>query len=887
MKKILFIVISFSMLFTAFPTLAPSQVIFESEKDKEEEKAEELVEKYKEKKSEEKLDQNLIDQFYELTNEEQKAFFLSLNDEEKEEIFKTISTEEKITLFQGLNEREKDKWLRRYPGIEFFIIPEEGPSPLHEKKEQYVEEESSYIEKLMSGDFPSDISRDLKQFGYNFFTKAGSSFSAASNAPVGEDYVIGPGDSFVINLWGRAEMIHKVIVDRDGMITVPRVGSMAVTGLSFSGLKKYLYRKFKEYYPDFQLSITMDRLRSIDVFIVGEVELPGTYSVNALSTVITALSDAGGPTKNGTLRKIKLQRNGNTPQLIDLYDFFISGDKSNDIRLQPGDTIFVPVIGAVAGIAGNVKRPAIYELKDGESAADLIAMAGGILPTGQLQNIVIERMEGNKRRVIKSFDFDKSEKTPEYGQVPLKEGDLVKIYPIHDAVHKVVYLEGHVKYPMEYEFKSGMKLLDLIPTYDSLLPEPYLGQAEIIRLSPPDEQPEIVSFNLGKLLDGDEAHNLALQERDKIIIYGNWEKMDKPKVSIQGEVRNPGSYYLYKGMRIKDLVFQAGNLTEKAYKKSADIMRLVQLDDNTETLQLSFSLEKAINSEEKDNKVLQPNDTIYIRAIPRFNDSLERKIILEGEFRFPGEYSYLEGERLYSVIQRAGGLSKEGYARGAVFQREDVKRVQKGRLREYIDRLEEDILTIPSVETTDKEEAALQQQTLASKKELLEKMKNSEPTGRMVIDLAEVLVFASSDFNFELRAGDKLIVPKRPDFITIMGEVYNPTALFAEKGKTVDYYLNRVGGITDGGDDDEIYIVKVDGSVLSKRQEGFFGFGSWDTNNNRWSLGSFESIILEAGDTIIVPKEVDKYNWLKAVTTGIDLVFKTATAAGVLINLID
>ena len=818
-----------------------------------------------------------------LPDADKRRMFNSLSDFDQQRLFRDLPEADKEKILSTMSQAEKEEWLRKYPELEMeeVLEPEVSPAP------RRAEERLSGIEQIMSGQFPTDISRELRQFGYDFFRKDVSTFTPVTNVPVGPDYVIGPGDSFTIYLWGKAEETYSVSVNRDGCIYVPRLGTLNVSGLTFSELKRHLERKFKQYYPAFEMSITMGRLRTIQIFIVGEAGNPGTYSVSSLSTIITALFAAGGPDKNGSLRDIRLYRNGDTIKRLDLYDFFIKGFKGNDVRLQSGDTLFIPVLGPVVGIAGLVKRPAIYEMKGPQTIGEMVEIAGGVLPIGYLQNVVVERVRGHDRRVIRSFNLDPSyDRTDENLKMPLSDGDVIKIYPIHKRLRQVVYLEGHVKYPREYELRPGMKLRDIIRSYDDLLPEPYRPQAEIIRLMPPDLHPEIVGFNLGALLAEDESQNLALQDLDRIIIYDAWEKQEKPEVTIKGSVRNPGTYSLYKGMTIKDLIFQAGNLTDRAYQDRGTLTRVMTTKDATDTVTLSFSPRNAMAGTSQDNLLLEKDDVIHIRDIPLYSQALERKAYLEGEFLFPGEYSYSEGERLSSLIERAGGVAGEAYPFGAVFQRESVRKVQDQQLRLYVEKLEEDILTLSAqaAETAlDKEEAAILRDTLASKKQLLEKLRRSRSTGRMVINLPEVLVLPTSDYNFELKPGDRLIVGRRPDSVNILGEVYNPTALLYEKGRTLGDYLAMVGGVTDDADKGQIYVVKANGSVISKSQEGFFGLAMWDNTNYRWTMSSFDSVVLNPGDTVIVPKKIMKYPWLRLVKDITQITYQIAVSAGVVI----
>jgi polysaccharide biosynthesis/export protein len=830
---------------------------------------------------------------------EKRAFLLRMSDEEKSGLFAGLSDAQKKELLDSLNAEEKASLLALLPEAERAKLGPPGPQPPIQVAanpaakepakpagpETKPPEPFSRIEEILSGRFPTEISRELKQYGYEFFNKTISTFSPVTDVPVGDDYVIGPGDVFTVNLWGKAENTYTLTVNRDGRVVIPRLGTVQVAGLNYKELEDQLYGKFKEYYPEFKLSVTMERLRTIDIFVVGEARYPGTYSVSSLATMISSLYAAGGPTKNGSLRNVKLMREGKETAVLDLYAFFIDGTKKQDLRLQPGDTILIPVIGSTVGVVGNVRRPAIYELKGERTLREIVHMAGGILPTGHLHNVVVERIVGHEKRVVKSLNLDPTDESLSMLTIPLQDFDVVKIYPIYERIRQVVYLKGHVRYPREHEFKPGMKLHDLIPSYDALLPEPYLPQAEILRLVPPDLHPEIIAFDLGAMLSGNESQNLALQDFDTVMVYNAWDKREQPMVTIKGEVREPGTYRLYQGMSVRDLIFKAGNMTLKSYPDQATLNRVTPGEQETEIAKLSFSPKKALEGDPKDNLTLKANDEIFIRQIPQYAAALERKVVLEGEFVFPGEYAFSQGERLSSLIARAGGLAKGAYTLGAVFQRESVKEVQRARLKEYADSLEEEILVASTkeAEIADKDQAAAVKQSLDTKKKLLEKLRASQPTGRMVIDLQEAVNIPSSNYNFELRSGDRLIVRKTPDSVQILGEVFNPTAVFAEKGKTVGYYLSAVGGPTGNADEDSIYVVRANGSVVSSKQGRLFGLAAWDQERYRWTLGGFEAMDLDPGDTIIVPKKVVQYPWLGITKDITQILFQIAVSAGVVL----
>ncbi len=273
-------------------------------------------------------------------------------------------------------------------------------TPKEEKDLLSPIERSFHEEKI-----PQVVSREIKQFGYDFFAAKPSTFAPIADVPVGPDYVIGPGDAFTISLWGRIEASFPVEVDRNGEITLPKVGVLKVWGLTFAQLQKFLLEQISRYYKDFQMNVTMDKLRTIRVYVVGEVQSPGNYLLSSLSTLYHALIAAGGPSKNGSMRNIQLLRNGKVVENIDLYDFFLRRDRSKDVRLQSGDTIFIPVIGSTIGISGSVKRPAIYELKEPMALKDFINLAGGVTFQGYLQKVQVERVEAHQKKIIVDFDL--------------------------------------------------------------------------------------------------------------------------------------------------------------------------------------------------------------------------------------------------------------------------------------------------------------------------------------------------------------------------------------------------------------------------------------------------------------------------------------------------
>lgn len=843
-----------------------------------------------------------------------------------------------------------------------------------------LQEETSPIEKAVAAyDKDTGHSRpqsyqeaNLVQFGYNFFRDAQTGFSPVSDVPVTPDYAIGPGDRIILSIWGIVDGTYELEVNRSGEVTLPRAGVVKVWGVPFGKLHELFRSRLSRVYRDFDLNVTMGKLRMTRVFVVGEVRAPGDYNLTPLSTLINALAAAGGPLKGGTLRKIQVKRGGQVVETVDLYDFFLRGDKSRDIRLQSGDTIFVPPIGPVAGIAGNVKKAAIYELKGEQTLKDLLELAGGINPTGYLQRIQISRVAAHEKRLVNDFSLDPNTtgKTMDEltGSIGIRDLDLVRIFPIDHTLRGYARLDGYVLRPGDYALKPGMKISDLVGK-DNLLPEHYAESAMITRLIPPDYHPEKIFVNLGRAMAGDSASNVEIREFDVVRVFSRREMEEVPYVSVSGEVQRPGKYQLTANETVSDLVKEAGNLkriaftgkaeirrirleggqlkpysiyinleeamkgnpqqnlqlapfdelvvrkydydetkvvringeiqrpgeyrlVEKmtvadlvaesgglkktAYRGKAEITRLTIDGGKVFTSALDVDLEKAMQGNVPENTLLQPMDTVTIRRIPDWVEETDRYVTLKGEFRFPGVYPVFKGDRLDTVIARAGGYTDRAYLRGAKFTRLSIKELQQKRMREVLEKTEQEIQKKQvelATAATSKEEIEATRVALEGLKRQVDLLKTVEAEGRLVIHLDRSENFAESKYNIVLQGGDVLEVPQMPSSINVLGQVYNPTSLIPDD-EDVAYYLEKAGGPTKDADEGDIYVVKTDGTVISRQQFSFL--------SSLFFCG-FMSQNLEPGDTIVVPQEYDKISWMKEIKDMTTILGQIALTAGVLI----
>jgi len=721
---------------------------------------------------------------------------------------------------------------------------------------------------------PSGIGQ-LTQFGYSFFRPEAAGFAAQTDVPVGPDYVIGTGDRLTITLWGSIDGNFNVEVNRSGEIVLPKVGAVKVAGQTYGQLPAVLKNTISRIYKDFQLNVNIGKLRAIKVYVVGEVASPGDYNLNSLSTLLNALSAAGGPTKNGSLRNIQINRNGKVIETVDLYDFFLKGDKGKDIRLQPGDTVLVPIIGRVTGVSGNVRRPAIYELKDETSLQDLLALSGGINPTGYLQRLQIYRVQAHDKKVVTDVSLDSDVKAVRdlAAGIVLQDLDLVRVLPIDSVLRGYVRLEGHVLRPGDYALKPGMKVSALFKD-DNLLPEYHAAAGQIIRLFPPDLHPEVIFFDVSQARKGAPGHDLELKEFDTVKVFARGEMEELPFVKVSGEVQKPGQVPFLENMTVRDLLMQVGNVKLSAYLKNAEITRIKRTGDAVNSYSISVDLADAVSGG-KDNIKLEPFDELNVRRIPNWAEATDRYVTLKGEFVFPGTYPIYKGERLTSVIARAGGFTDLGYLKGARFTRENARKLQQQRMDEALLKAQEDIIklqTSMSQTASSAEEVAGSKAALEGLMRSVEVLKTKKAEGRMLIEITSLQELQGSIYDLELQGGDQLSVPSDPGGINVIGDVYNQNTIVTQRDRSVDWYLNQVGGVTRDADLDSVYVVKVDGSVISQANSHKFLF-----------YNSFWGKALDSGDTVIVPRQYEKTAYLRNMKDIATIIGNIAVMAGVLV----
>jgi protein involved in polysaccharide export with SLBB domain len=614
----------------------------------------------------------------------------------------------------------------------------------------------------------ANASLRLKQYGYSLFASPISTFAPIYDVPVGPDYILGPGDDMIINVWGAMESAVVRTIDRNGQIILPSVGPVRVWGLTFSQAEELIREQLASNYRGFQSNVTMGRLRAIKIYVVGEVCQPGAFTVSSLSTVTNALFSAGGPLKLGSLREIQLKRNHHTVGTVDLYDFLLHGDKTRDFRLQSGDTIFVPPIGGVAAIAGEIKRPAVYELSGTLGLSDLIEMAGGTTPRSYLKRVQIIRTKPNAEREVIDIDLTAPKHNGDGPRdIAIHNGDLVRIYPTDPRIYNSVTVRGSVRHPGEYQLKPGMRLSQIL-RQEVMLPEAHLDAIEVVRLKD-DLDTEIIEVDLQGAWKNDPSQDIALRPRDLI--------------TVRSSYRNPGT------------------------------------------------------------------------------------ILLQGEIKRPGVYTVAPGERLSSVLKRAGGYTEKAFFSGAVFTRKTVMEVEKKKLNEFLREQEQRLLADASTLTFSvtgysRDDVLAQQAVLTQRREELRLVASKVVLGRVVVRLDDLDSFEGSRNDLILEDGDSLKIPQEPSTVMVMGSVRNPTSVIYNEEMDVQHYLSRAGGLNSHADSDGVYILKADGSAVT----GFIKLRD-----------------VGPGDAIIVPPSTEaKIQWSTLVKDMATLAGQTALSLAAL-----
>jgi len=714
----------------------------------------------------------------------------------------------------------------------------------------------------------------LKRFGADIFRPDVIGMrNFPMDMPAGPDYVLGPGDNLTINTWGGVTQRITRVVDREGRISLPEAGPVVVSGLTLAQAQRVVQAALAPQYHDAHVDLSVTRLHTVRVYVVGDVQRPGAYDISSLSTPLNALYAAGGPTSTGSLRIVKHYRGEQLISEMDLYDLLLHGVRKAIEHLEPGDTILVPPVGPLVAVTGMVRRPAVYELKGETQLSDLLAMAGGVSVAATLGEIKVERIEAHEKRVVLDAKMAASADNKQsvlIAPFPVQDGDRISVAPILPYSDKAVYLQGHVYRPGTYPFKAGMKITDVVHSYQEVLPEPS-NHAEIIRLEPPDFRPQTIEVDLASALAGDET--VTLQQFDTIWVFGRYE-IDPPKVRIYGDVLRPGEYPMSGGMTAGDLVRMAGGFRRSAYLQTADLASYkVENGQQVITSQQEVRIGAAVSGDASSDAALKPGDVLTILQIPGWAD-IGRSATVKGEVKFPGSYGINEGERLSSLIRRSGGFRETAYPVGAVLERVEVRQLEEKGRQELIRRIEASTSTVRfSPGSTGQDQAAILQALQQQQSQTLARLRSEPAAGRLVITISsDVTEWENTPADIYLRAGDVITIPRKPNFVLAYGQVYNPTAITYVPGKTAEWYLQQAGGPTELALKKAIYVIRANGSVVSSQGSG-------------WFKGGVLNAKLRPGDVLVVPEKAlgGSTAWKTTLETA-QLVANLALAASVAVH---
>jgi protein involved in polysaccharide export with SLBB domain len=690
-------------------------------------------------------------------------------------------------------------------------------------------------------------SSKLIRFGSDMFLNRGlATRQMTVDIPIGPDYILGVGDGLTINLWGGVSQSFTRTVDREGKIVLPEAGTVEVAGLSLERAQILIQNELSQQFRDAKVAVTIARLRTVRVYVVGDVQRPGAYDISSLSTPINALYAAGGPTSVGSLRIARHSRGKELIREVDLYDFLLRGVRPDNDRIEDGDTILISPAGRQVAVAGMVKRPAIYELKNETTLSQVLDDAGGLLASAALTHITIERVEPGGHRATLDVNLPAGSTMESSRKLldafAIQDGDRIDIAPILPYSQKAIYVEGHVVRPGKFPYRDDMKLNDVLRSYQDLLPEP-ADHGEIIRLMPPDLRPEAIDFNVPDVLAGNAQ--IHLQPFDTIRILGRYE-VDSPTVQVHGEVLHPGTYPLSQGMTVAQLVRMAGGFNRSALLDNADLASY-DLKDGTQVLSRrdTVNVGEAVKiAGSNADLLLKPGDVLTIHQISGWND-IGASVTLQGELTYPGPYGIQEGERLSSVLKRAGGFRATAYPTGAVLIRNQVKEIENKSRNELIHQIETTSAgarLAPSLSAQD--DAATLQLLIQQQKEVVERLRNQPAVGRLVIKITgDIASWEGTPADIEMRKGDVLTIPKRPGFVLVSGQVYNASAITYVPGKNAGWYLKHAGGSTEGGNMKEVLVIRANGLVVGRRSGEWYDSGVLETK-------------LEPGDVVVVPQKV-------------------------------
>lgn len=658
-------------------------------------------------------------------------------------------------------------------------------------------------------------------FGRNIFNIDKLTFQPNLNMATPENYRLGPGDEVIVDVWGASQNTMRLEISPDGYVNISNLGPVYLNNMTIKDARQLLKQELGKIYADSanNIQVTLGNIRTIQVNVMGEVRAPGTYALSSLSTVFHALYASGGVSDIGSLRNVQVARGGKTIARLDVYEYIMKGLIQDDIRLQDGDVVIVPTYDELVKITGKVKRPMFYEMKNGESVATLLKYAGGFSSDAYKKSIRVLRKDGKEFSVKTVDDID-------YSAFKLIDGDVVTVDSILNRFNNRLEVKGAVYHPGVFELSGSLNTVrQLVEKADGLLGDAFTGRAVLYR-ERENLTKEVLPVDIEGILKGT-SPDIALQKNDILYIPSIHDLQDMGKVTISGEVNKPGSYTYADHMSLEDLVITAGGLKESASLVRVDVSRRIRDPKGTTEPDMigqnfSFGLKDGFVVDGEAGFELQPYDQVFVRRSPSYNEQVS--VTVDGEVLYRGEYTLsTKSERLSSLIQRAGGVSRYAYVRGAKLRRvaneEELRRM-------------EDVVKMVRREIGE---------TLATSLGL-----KVDSTFTVGIDLEAALANPGSDADLVLREGDVLTVPEYNNTVKVNGAVMMPNTVSYAKGKSVKYYLNQAGGYSANAKKSQKFIIYMNGQVAEVKGSG--------------------KKQIEPGCEIVVPNKTKKLNFATVVS---------------------
>lgn len=738
---------------------------------------------------------------------------------------------------QGASPVQVDQVLRRIQELR-FAQGESISSPYSTIVQSTESDREAFSIKAES--IATDKARKI--FGFNLFNSENLTFEPSINIPAPQNYVMGIGDELVINVWGASQNVYNLKIDQNGTVNIPDIGPVSLRGMSFEEGRNLLLRRLMSIYsgmsgayPNTWAEVSISNLRSIRVNVVGDVLIPGTYTLPATASVFNALYLSGGPGENGSFRNVQVIRDNKIIQTLDVYDFLLSGNTKGNVALREQDIIFIPTYTKRIETTGSFKRRAIFELKENETLADLIRFAGGFNDDAFSGMVTLERITSTQRRVsdVPSNLFE---------SFLLQNGDKVNAGAILDRFENRVTIQGAVFRPGTYELTAGLTLSGLIEKASGVRENVFSNRGLLVRLQD-DLTPMNISFNVSEILMG--VDDIALQREDAVVIMHLDSLREERYIRIMGQVQEPGSFPYQDNLTLQDLIMMARGFTEAASESYIEVARRNSYDKASALTQemvtlYRFDISRELTLEkEESNFILQPFDYVYVRRAPSY--FVQRTVTISGEVMYPGDYSIgSKNERVSDLIKRAGGLTADAYVKGAMMIRTPRNLEQ---IMGVIENLVED--------------------------SLLKNSRSKFEVDKLELRLADIIKNPFSSYNYVLKEGDQIIIPEVTEEIRVAGEILNPIALAYQPGKNVRFYIDRAGGFSSNAQKGKVYVINSDGTTRVTRS---------------FIVRNYPDV--EQGAQIVVPtkpvRETNTAQWLGIASTMSSLTIAIATLFRVL-----